>query len=304
MAAEWPPANPAHVVDRTKVWIVLAAPFAVLVLASLSSWPWRALEWPGIVGTLTPPSIFLLAVVVAGAMYALQRRLPLGMITWVPAGQGAIVLLTTSFVADAREPFVGIAIILAYVVLYLIVLGLAMVVAGTSVSLAVAFVAFFVLTQATRFPLFGIDAQNPIGWSAPLTVFAFLLASAEVAFLAWLARRLLEAPDEEASRVTLAIVIFTFAHGLIAAWEDPVLRGELSFIEVIEQFFRWFVLVGIQIGMAWGLLRLRRSWSSEPWWAEPRPPKSKETPIEEPKPIRTRAVIAARPPPRRHRRRR
>lgn len=304
MAAEWPPANPAHVVDRTRVWIVLAAPFAVLVLASLSSWPWHALEWPGIVGTLTPPSVFLLAVVVAGAMYALQRRLPLGMITWVPAGQGAIVLLTTSFVADATEPFVGIAIILAYVVLYLIVLGLAMVVAGTSVSLAVAFVAFFVLTQATRFPLFGIDAQNAIGWSAPLTVFAFLLASAEVAFLAWLARRLLEAPDEEASRVTLAIVVFTFAHGLIAAWEDPLLRGELSFIEVIEQFFRWFVLVGIQIGMAWGLLRLRRSWSSEPWWAEPRPPKSKETPIEESKPIRTRAVIAARPPPRRRRRRR
>ena len=60
-----------------------------------------------------------------------------------------------------------------------------------------------------------------------------------------------------------------FAHGLVAGWEEPLLRGEFSFFEVIEQFFRWFVFAGIQMGMAGGLLRLRNSWSSEPRWAEP-----------------------------------
>ncbi len=224
MAAEWPP-KPGHFVDRTRIAIVLAAPFAVLALATLSAWPWRALELPGVIGVLTPPGIFLMAIVVAGAMYALQRRLPLGMITWVPAGQGAVVLLTTSFVADATEPFVGIAIIIAYVLIYLIVLGLAMLVAGTSTPLAISFVAFFVLTQATRFPLYGVDAPAPVGGSAALTIVVFVVALAEVALLAWLARRLLEAPEEEESRVTLLFVGLVFAHGLIAGWEEPLLRG-------------------------------------------------------------------------------
>lgn len=301
MAADQPP-KPPHFVDRTRIVIVLAAPFVVLVLATLFAWPWRALELPGVIGTLTPLSIFFMALAVAGAMYALQRRLPLGMITWVPAGQGAIVLLTTSFVADATEPFVGIAIIIMYVLIYLIVLGLAMVVAGTSTPLAIAFVAFFTLTQATRFPVFGIDAAAPVTGSAVLTFIAFFVALAEIVLLAWLARRLLEAPEEEASRVTLLIVGLVFAHGLIAGWEEPLLRGELSFVQWFEQFFRWFILAGIQMGMAWGLLRLRNSWSSEPRWAETLP----QRPPPPPKPVKDdtpkEATIIDPPPARRRRR--
>ncbi|MDA1035855.1 MAG: hypothetical protein O3B65_03105 [Chloroflexi bacterium] len=302
MAVEWP-TRPPHFVDRTRIAVVLAAPFVVLVLATLSAWPWRALELPGVIGTLTPPGIFLMALVVAGAMYALQRRLPLGMITWVPAGQGAIVLLTTSFVADATEPLVGVAIIMVYVLIYLIVLGLAMVVAGTSTPLSISFVAFFVLTQATRFPLFGDDVQDPVGGSAALTVVVFLVALGEVVLLAWLVRRLLEAPAEEESRVTWLIVAFVFAHGLIAGWEEPLLRGELSFVGFIEQFFRWFILAGIQMGMAWGLLRLRNSWSSEPRWAESQPEKSPKAPKEKKDDVPAEATIMDAPEPRRRRRR-
>ena len=300
MAADWS-AKPPHFVDRTRVAIVLAAPFVVLVLATLAAWPWRALELPGVIGTLTPPGIFLMAIVVAGAMYALQRKLPLGMVTWVPAGQGAVVLLTTSFVADAREPFVGIGIIIAYVLIYLIVLGLAMVVAGTSTPLAIAFVAFFTLTQATRFPIYGVDAPGYVTGSTVLTFIVFFVALAEVALLAWLARRLLEAPEEEASRVTLLIVGLVFAHGLIAGWEEPLLRGELSFVQVIEQFFRWFIFAGIQMGMAWGLLRLRNSWSSEPRWAEPKPEKAPASPKTAKDDTPTEATIIDPPPTRRRR---
>ena len=301
MAAEWPP-RPGHFVDRTRIIVVLAAPFVVLTLATLTSWPWRALKLPGVIGTLTPPGIFLMALVVAGAMYALQRRLPLGMVTWVPAGQGAVVLLTTSFVADATEAFVGIAIIIAYVLIYLIVLGLAMVVAGTSTPLAISFVAFFVLTQASRFPLFGVDAQYPISGSSAFTIIAFFVALAEIVLLAWLARRLIEAPDEEASKITLWIVIFVFAHGLIAGWEEPLLRGEFSVVEILEQFFRWFILAGIQMGMAWGLLRLRNSWSSEPHWAEPKPERPPATPKEKAAEIPIEATIIESSEPRRRRR--
>ena len=282
---------------------MLGAPFAVLVLATLSAWPWRALQLPGMIGTLTPPSIFFMAIVVAGAMYALQRRLPLGMVTWVPAGQGAIVLLTTSFVADTTEPFVGIAIIIAYVLIYLVVLGIAMVVAGTSTPLAIAFVAFFVLTQATRFPLYGVDAPSPISASVLLTIVVSFVSFSEVVLLAWLARRLIEAPDDETPRACMLIVGLVFAHGLIAGWEEPLLRGEFSFVEVVEQFFRWFVFAGIQMGMAWGLLRLRNSWSSEPRWADPTPEKPSVAPTLKKSLDPTEAIIIETPTPRRRRRR-
>ena len=207
---------------------MLGAPFAVLVLATLSAWPWRALQLPGMIGTLTPPSIFFMAIVVAGAMYALQRRLPLGMVTWVPAGQGAIVLLTTSFVADTTEPFVGIAIIIAYVLIYLIVLGIAMVVAGTSTPLAIAFVAFFVLTQATRFPLYGVDAPSPISASMLLTIVVSFVSFSEVVLLAWLARRLIEAPDADARKICRRQFAGDIATHLDAIAQKYIITGETS----------------------------------------------------------------------------
>ena len=85
------------VVTRERLAVTLAAPFLLLLASSLAAWPWRSLGLPGAVGTMTPPGILLLALAVAAAMLALRRGLPLGMITWLPAGQGAIVLLTTGF---------------------------------------------------------------------------------------------------------------------------------------------------------------------------------------------------------------
>jgi hypothetical protein len=260
-----------YVVSRERLLLFLAAPFALLLGASLISWPWRSLSLPGAVGSLTPPGILLLVLVVVAAMYALQRRLPMGLITWLPAGQGALVLLTTGFAARSSDAFVGIGVIAAYVIIYLIVLAFALIIAGSSVPLAMSFVAFFVLTQAARFPVFSVDAETPTAASEVLTLLAFLIAAAELGFLAWLARRLIEAPEGQGGGVALIIVALAVFHGLLAAWEDPALRGDLSFVAIVEQFVRWLFLVGIQMGMAFALIRLRRSWSVEPRWAEPAP---------------------------------
>jgi hypothetical protein len=299
-------------VTRERLSITLAAPFVLLLGASVVAWPWRSLDLPGSVGALTPPSIVLLAAAVAAAMYALKHGLPLGMITWLPAGQGAVVLLTTGIVTRANDPFAGIAVILAYTFIFLIVLGISLVVAGQSASLAVAFVSFFVMTQATRFPVFDADASIEISGASLLTLLALLRATAELVLLIWLARRLIEVPEGGGWRVAAAIVGLVAAHGLFASWEDPVLRGEFSLLEVAEQWFRWMILAGIQMGMAIALIRLRVSWAYDPRLLDPLPEPEPEPepeldavePAHEPEPSVERPVRrVGRPTPRRHRRR-
>ena len=263
-----PAEQPGHVVSRNRLLVSLGAPFALLYAASLVAWPWRSLDLPTTVGTLTPPSAVLLAVAVAGAMYALRRHLPVGMITWLPVGQGAVVLLTTGFVATTNDLSAGVAVIAAYVIVYFLVVGVALAVAGASAPLAISFVSFFVLTQAARFPVFGADSEQSISGAGMLTLLACVRAAAELGFLTWLARRLVEAPEDGGRGVAGAIVALVLMHGLLASWEDPVLRGELSFVAALEQLVRWLGLAGTQLGFAFTLIRLRRSLSSDTRWAE------------------------------------
>ena len=258
-----PPPRPATI-RREWLAFTLGLPFAILLAASFASWPWRALDVPGVVGTLTPPGIVLLALAIAASMYALRQNLPVAMITWLPAGQGAIVVLTTGFLGLTPTAEVGIAIIVAYGFVYLLVLGIAVAVAGDSAKLAIAFVGFFVLTQATRFPIFEVDAAEPIAAASFFTLLAGARAVAEIAVLLWLARRLVERPDEEAGRPALAIVALALAHGLIASWETPLLLGELSVGAALEQALRWLMFVTIQLGPAAVLIRFRKGAALDP----------------------------------------
>ena len=255
-------------ISRERLLLTLAAPFVLLLAASIASWPWRSLGLPGVVGGLTPPSIALLATAVAGAMYALRRRLPVGLITWLPAGQGAIFLLTTGFLARTDDLLAGVAAIMAYVVIYVIVLGVALAVAGQSAPLAIGIVAFFVLTPITRFPIFS-EASVDVPASGLLTPLALGRAMLEVGLIAWLARRLVEAPDDGTRGVVALIVGLAATHGLLAVWEDPALRGELSLLQMTDQLIRWLGFVAIQMGIAVTMIRVRRSWSQEPVWATP-----------------------------------
>ncbi len=260
--------RPGFTVSRRWLGPTLALPFLLLLGASFVEWPWRVLELPGQVGTLTPPSILLLALAVAGSMFAIQRRLPVGMITWVPAGQGALVLLTTGFIANTQETAVGFAVIIAFGFIYLLVLGLAFAVAGTGGKLAIVFVSLFIFTQAARFPVFEIDARTDLSGATFLTFLAFMRAAAEMTVLIWLVKRLVTAQDDGGFRVTLAIVGLVLAHGLLASWEDPVLRNELNGTQIAEQFVRWLMLVGLLLGLAAAMIRLRGSLNREPRWAE------------------------------------
>ncbi|MCH8848432.1 MAG: hypothetical protein IIC32_05610 [Chloroflexi bacterium] len=258
MGAQPPPRLPA--IRRERLGFTLALPFAILLAASFVSWPWRALDIPGIVGTLTPPAIVLLALAIATSMFALRQNLPAAMITWLPAGQGAIVVMTTGFLGGTADAGLGIAAIVAYAFVYLLVLGIAVAVAGDSGKLAIAFVAFFILTQATRFPIFEADVAEPVAFASLFTLLAGGRAVAEIAVLVWLARWLVESPDEDALRPALAIAALTLGHGLIASWEDPLLRGELSVAAAAEQTLRWLMFVTLQLGPALVLIRYRRAW--------------------------------------------
>ena len=258
MGFELPPE--ARLADRRRLLLTLGAPYALLFLASLTAWPWRALEIPGVIGTLTPPSFLFLAATVAASTVALRRRLPLSMITWLPAGQGAIVLLATGFfTVGPQDELTGLAFLLAYGVVFLIVLAVTTAIASHGGPLAVSFISLFVFTQAARFPVFEADAPASIEGATLLTLAAALLAAAEIALMVWLARRLVEAADVSATRTALSIVGLVIAHGFLASWEDPALNGALSPIAILEQMARWLMFAGIQIGMATVLIRFRRA---------------------------------------------
>ena len=296
-------APPARLADRRRLLLTLGAPYALLLLASLVEWPWRALGAPTVAGSLSPPGFVLLAFAVGASTYALRRKLPLSMITWLPAGQGAIVLLATGFFAGgAQDQLTGLAFIAAYGFIFLIVLAIATAIASNGAPVAIAFVAFFALTQAARFPIFGADGGAAVPNAGLLTLAAFLRAAVELAVLAWLSRRLVEATDSSAMQTALWIVALTLGHGALAGWEDPALRGALTLSEYVDQVARWLMLACIQLGMAAVLIRFRRAQfrdqEAQPQPAEPEPEHSDA--VEEPAPTSPRG---GRPTPRRRRRR-
>lgn len=291
--------------DRRRLLLTLGAPYALLLLASLVEWPWRALGAPSVAGSLSPPGFVLLAFAVGASTYALRRKLPLSMITWLPAGQGAVVLLATGFFAGgAQDQLTGLAFIAAYGFIFLIVLAIATAIASNGAPVAIAFVAFFALTQAARFPVFGADGGAATPNAGLLTLAAFLRAAIELAVLTWLARRLVEAADSSAMPTALWIVALTLGHGALAGWEDPALRGALTLSEYVEQVARWLMLACIQLGMAAVLIRFRRAQYRDqappPPPAEPERERSDATEAE-PMPSAQRG---GRPTPRRRRRRR
>ncbi|MEK9659728.1 MAG: hypothetical protein VW450_07280 [Chloroflexota bacterium] len=286
---------PVRVISRQRLTLVLAFPFAVLLAASILSWPWAGLGLPGVVGALTPPGAVLLVGAVALSMQALRRGLPLGMLTWLPVGQGALVLLTTGFAAGVADASASIAVIGAYIVIYLICLGVAFVIAREGQALGYAYVALFILTQAARFPVFGEGAPVPV----LLTLFALLRAAGELAVLVWLVRGIIEAPEGGMKPFAWGLVALALGHGVLAGWEDPLLGGMLTPAAYAEQVLRWLMLTSIQLGMITVLMRFRITSAM-----------LEETDRERAAAEAARAAVAAREdagdpaPPRRRRRRR
>lgn len=253
------PAPEMRLADRRKLLLTLGFPYALLLLSSLVEWPWRALGLPGVLGTLTPLSFVLLAVTVGASTYALRKRLPLSMITWLPAGQGAIVLLATGLIAGgAQEQLTALALLIAYGLIFLIVLGITTAIAAHGAPVAIAFMSFFVFTRAARFPVFEVEGAVTANASL-FTLAAALIAVTELALMVWLARRLVEASDESAMATGLWIVALTLGHGLLAGWHEPVLNASLSIGSYTNLAGLWLGQTIIQLGMAGVLIRFRRA---------------------------------------------
>ena len=257
----WQAESSLRLADRRKLLLTLGAPYALLLLASLVAWPWRALDVPGAIGTLTPPSFVLLVFTLSASTYAMRRRLPLSMITWLPAGQGRNRAAgdRASSPEAPRNELTGLAFIVSYVFIFLIVLALTTAIASNGGPIAISFMGFFVFTQAMRFPIFEVATDGPVPAASFFTLVAVILAAAEVVVLAWLARRLVEAADESTIPSALWITAFVLAHGVLAGWEEPLLRGTLTFLDFSEQVLRWLTLAGIQLAMAAVLIRFRRA---------------------------------------------
>ncbi len=250
----------AYFLSKERLVLTLALPYALLYGASLSAWPWRILGWPGVVGSLTPPSILLLALAVAAAAYAIGRKLPMGMLTWVPAGAGALVLLGVGLLPpDMGEAVALLATMIVTGVMFFLTLGIAIAVAKHGVRLSISIMALFVMAQAARFPIFEVNAVSPIAHASLFTAAAALRSAIELAALVWLASRLVTAPPEAGRRYALIIVWLTLVHGVIAGWEDPILQGNLSLAQVMEEFTRWFLPAAAQIGIVAVLARFRNS---------------------------------------------
>ncbi|MEX2599013.1 MAG: hypothetical protein WD533_05080 [Dehalococcoidia bacterium] len=242
--------------------MTLAVPFLLLYLASLVAWPWLASGLP-MTGTIAPPSIIFFAAAVAGSLYALRRNLPVGMITWVPAGLAAVAILGTGFLPPDADPWIGlIFIIVAYGIVFLLMLGLAVAVATHGTHLAIAMMAFFVMAQATRFPVF--EAQPELLEAAPvLTLAAALRAFVEITALMWLATRLVTAPEGDEKRWAWAIVGLTLAHGVLVSWEDALRVGEFTLAGVSSRMLWWVMLAAIPLGMVTVVTRFWNSWNRD-----------------------------------------
>lgn len=298
------PAPEMRLADRRKLLLTLGFPYALLLLASLVEWPWRAFDLPGVLGTLTPPSFILLVVTVGASTYALLKKLPLSMITWLPAGQGAIVLLATGLMAGgAPEQLTQLALIIAYGLIFLIVLGITTAIAAHGGAIAIAFISFFVFTRAARFPIF--EVEDAVTANASVFTFAAAaLAVAEIVLMVWLARRLVEAADESAMGAALWIVGLTLAHGLLASWQYPIQEGSFNITVYGNGILSWLIFATIQLGMAGVLIRFRRAQFREQQIQQDASSitTEEEQPLTEVTPLARQPRRGGRPTPRRRRR--
>jgi hypothetical protein len=261
------PPKPPYIVDRSRLQLTLGLPFAFLLCASLASWPWRSLGLPGSIGTLTPPAIGLLMFVAIGGIYSVRRGLPVGLVTWLPAGQGAIFLLTTGFLRESEGSFTSALLVVAvYLLMFAMAVIVSVMVSGAGLGWGMAFMSFFILTQVTRFPVFGAIEESTLPFPEVLTLLAAGIALIEVGLITWLARRLVEAAESETTGVVYTMVAFTFGHGIFTAWEEPLFRGNLNLATYASLAGVWMAASALQLAVAFVFIRIRKSWFQEPNW--------------------------------------
>ena len=290
--------NRGYLVKRERLTLMLALPFAGLGAAFLASWPWRALDLPGTVGSLTPIGMLLLVGVAGGGVFAIGRRLPLGLITWPPAALGAVVLLSTGFISREFDPFTGITALAVYAIAYLLVLLVSIRLMEHGLHVAMGYATLFILSQGLRFPVF--ETVDGISGATALTAAAAARSLGEAAIAVWLARRLVTAQEGGGGRVALGLVALAASHGATASWEGPLLADTLSLATAGAQAFRWLGLLLMQLGLIFAISRIKHAFTH---FAVVEYVRQEEAPGPEPEPPTPRQRRRRRPVSRTRRRR-
>jgi hypothetical protein len=186
----------------------------------------------------------------------------------LPAGQGAIFLLTTGFLSESEGSFTSaLLVVAAYLLMFAMAVIVSVMVSGAGFGWGIAFMSFFVLTQVTRFPVFGAMEDSGLAHPELLTLAAAAIALVEVGVITWLARRLVEAAEGETTGVVYTMVAFTFGHGILTAWEEPIVSGNLNLAIYSSLVGVWMAASALQLAVAFVFIRIRKSWFQEPNWA-------------------------------------
>lgn len=243
--------------------LVLAAPFVLLVVAAIISWPWRVLGLPGAVVNLSPVSVALLALTVFGGAWAMKHRLPAGLLTWPAAGLGALLLLSVDFSARTLAPEAALVVPLGYLITFVFVFFISLALAKYRVSYAVGFACLFLMSQTIQVRIFELDASNEIPWRSALTGASAIRASVETGVLLWLTYRLVVKKEASKTLTALAMVGLVVAHGPLWAWEQSVGAGSF-FGTYGAGIALWTLSSGLQLAVVTVTARLRQAWSREP----------------------------------------
>ena len=244
--------------------LAMAAPFALLVVAAIVSWPWRALDLPGTIGNASPISVVLLVLTFLGGVWAMKLRLPPRLFTWPPAGLGAVIFLTVGFGSQTLEPEASPALVLGYAIVFAFVWIISLSLAKYGISYAVGFACLFLMTQGIQVQVFE-DAPVPLAGASALTAASAIRVGAETGILVWLAYRLALKADASPSQAALAMVGLLVAHAPLSAWEQLVgSEGGLTASRFLASTFLWILFSGPLLAVVAVSARLRRSWSQEP----------------------------------------
>jgi hypothetical protein len=248
-----------------RVQLTLAAPLLVLLASSFVTWIWRALGLPGTTGGVSPLAALLILAVVFGGIYATQRRLPISLFTWFPAGLAGIVLLgemLATKVDTGTSLYTGFAI---FPIVFVFVLMVCIAISKSGAQYGVAFAAIMLMAQqAPNFALFAFDSGGPVTAATLLTFVAAALAVLEIGLLLVLINRLLLDSTSSINRTSIALVALVLLHGPLTGWEQ-LLRsdGELTFRAYLGWASTWILLAGFAMSAVTIFSRLRRSWFLE-----------------------------------------
>lgn len=249
---------------NAKVAVIFAAPYALLLMASISSWPWTVFNLPGAIGHTSPFAMTFLFLTVAGGIWAMKRRLPPRYFTWPPAALGATIFLTIGFATQTLDPEASLALILGYAIVFGFVWIVSLNLAKHGVSYAIGFTCLFLITQGMQIQTFD---HSPVSdsWKPILTLLSVLRATGETTAIVWFAYRLVIKANTSPSLAAWGMVGLVVLHGPLSTWEQLLrIDSNITVNGFMAASQVWLLFCGPLLAIVAVSARLRRGWTQEP----------------------------------------